>query len=201
MEFGFLDEAGDVAYSQGATSHFIVAVVVVGHPERLRKAVVRTRRTFGRQLKGASELKASHNVPRITERLLQHAARIGFESVAVVADKRLFSPPSDPEDLYRTACARAAREALQHFGALSLTLDRRYTSLKLQRRLDEALVASMADLEGVTLAIHYEVSEKERVLQVADALAWSLFQKYERHDETFWQLIQEHAREVKLEGT
>ena len=59
----------------------------------------------------------------------------------------------------------------------------------------------MADLEGVTLAIHYEVSEKERVLQVADALAWSLFQKYERHDETFWQLIQEHVREVKLEGT
>ena len=132
MKFGFLDEAGDVAYSQGASRHFIVAVVAVGHPERLRKAVVRTRRTFGRQLKGASELKASHNVPRITARLLQHAARIGFEGVAVVADKGTFSSPSDPEDLYRTACARATREALQRFGALSLTLDRTQTPAPLR---------------------------------------------------------------------
>ena len=51
------------------------------------------------------------------------------------------------------------------------------------------------------LAIHYEVSEKERVLQVADAVAWSLFQKHERHDETFWEVIQEHVHEVRLEGT
>lgn len=118
-----------------------------------------------------------------------------------MVDKRTYPSPSDPKDLFRNACARASREALQRFRALSLTPDRRYTSVRLLRRLDEALAAGVADLERTMLAAHYEVSEKERVLQVADAVAWGLFQKYERQDETFSELIRERVREIRLEGT
>ena len=43
------------------------------------------------------------------------------------------------------------------------------------------------------LAILHEDSTRERALQVADAVAWVLFQKYERRDETFWEIIQENV--------
>lgn len=72
------------------------------------------------------------------------------------------------------------------------------SELRLQRQLDRALAACMEGLSGKVLATHYEDSEKERVLQVADAVAWALFQKHEKGDETFWRIVQENVVEMKL---
>lgn len=99
MKYGFLDEAGDVAYAAGATATFI-------------KAVVKARKAWRQILQNAPELKAAHNIPRITETLLRHAVEIGFDAVAVVVDKGKISQPENPEELYRLACGRAVREAL-----------------------------------------------------------------------------------------
>ncbi|MBI2504243.1 MAG: DUF3800 domain-containing protein [Candidatus Latescibacteria bacterium] len=198
MKYGFLDEAGDVGYTERATSTFIVAVVVVGNPEKLRKATERVRRIWRRHLRGASELKASRHLPRITGALLRYAMKVGFDAVAVVVDKSKASPPADPEELYRRACARAVEEALERFGSLSLTLDRRYTSMRLQELLEKALSAPLDHLAGKALAFHYQDSQRERALQVADAVAWTLFQKHERKDETAWRIIQGQVVEVRL---
>ena len=196
MKYGFLDESGDVDFTAAATVNFVVVIVVVGRLRPLQIAVKKLRRDFGRHLKTVSELKASQNDPRITRRLLTRAVEAGFEALAVVVDKRKLVLPADPEDLYRDACARAVREALERFGSLTLTLDRRYRTFRLQSRLDEVLSACLMGLSGKTLAIHHENSEKERALQVADAVAWALFQKYERGDETLWQVIQGRVIEV-----
>lgn len=194
MKYGFLDEAGDVAYTARATATFIVVVVVVGNPERLRKAAEKTWRIWHRYMPGQSELKASRQPSRITEVLLQHAARIGFEAVAVVIDKKYFPRPLDPEDLYRYACVQAVRKATEQFGPLLLLkLDRRYKTAKQRGQLEQAL---RGGIEG--LRIQHEDSQRERVLQVADAVAWSLFQKHERKDETTWRIIQGKVIEVKL---
>ena len=197
MRYGFLDEAGDVGYSAGAAGHFVVVVMVVGNPDGLRKAVKKVRRDFGRHLKTASELKAAQNAPRITRRLLTRAVEAGFEALAVIVDKRKTAPPADPEDLYRDTCARAVREALERFGSLTLTLDKRYTTFKLQNQLNDTLAACMEGMSGIALATHYEDSERERALQVADAVACALFQKYERGDETLWRAIQGNVIEVR----
>jgi hypothetical protein len=198
VKYGFLDESGDVSYAPGAADNLVVAVVVVGHPERLRKAVVRTRKGLGKRFRTLPELKATRDAPRLVEKLLVRVIDIGFDAVAVVADKRRIVPPEDPEALYRQVCARAVREALTRFGSLSLTLDRRYTAARQQHQLGAALVACLENMEGVALAIEYEDSQKEKALQVADAIAWTVFQRYERGDETLWQVIRERVVEVRL---
>lgn len=197
MKYGFLDESGNVGRGPGSSSHLIVAVVVVGNPERLRKAVVKTRKAFSRQVKEAAELKAMQNDPRITERLLTHAVEVGFEAIGVVADKSKFPSLLHPEDLYRSVCARAVREVLTRFGALSLTIDQRYTARKLQRQMDQMLTACIQDMRGIALAFNYQDSRREKALQVADAVAWTLFQKHERGDESLWRIIQERVTEVR----
>lgn len=195
MRYGFLDESGDVEYTHGTANHLVV-VVVVGHPERLRRAITRTRKTLHKGIRNVPELKAGGD-PRVTEALLTHAVEIGFDAVGAVINKNRFPRPRDAEDLYRYACVRAVREALERFGPLTLTVDRRYTKVKLRSRLEQALLSGVQDL-GIPLHIRHEDSKKERMLQVADAVAWTLFQKYERGDETFWQMIRGKVIEVKL---
>lgn len=187
-----------MAYTARATATFIVVVVVVGSPERLGKAVVKTRKAWRRHVRGMSELKASHQPVRLTETLLEHAVKIGFDAVAVVVDKSRVAQPNDPEELYRTACGQALREALERFGSLSLKLDRRYTSARPQHLLTQALVGVLEELPGKAVVIDYDDSQRARVLQVADAVAWSVFQKHERKDETTWRIIQRQVVEVKL---
>ncbi len=197
MRYGFLDEAGDVGYGAGASGKFIVVVIVVGHPERLRKAVTKIRKALRKGLRDIPEMKAALGDPRLTQKLLTRAAEIGFEGVAMVINKGFFPRPQDSEDLYRYACVRAVREALERFGPLTVTLDKRDKTEERRRRLNQAINASVEDLDTPLNLQHVE-SHRERVLQVADAVAWALFQKHERGDETFWQIIRGNVAEVRL---
>jgi hypothetical protein len=199
VRYGFLDEAGDVGYTPGATDHFIVVVIVVGYPERLRKAVRKTRKALGKRIRNIPELKAAGGDPRVTEKLLTHAVEIGFDTVAVVIDKRRFPQPRDHEDLYRYACARVVRESVSRFGSLTLTLDKRYTTPDLRRQLNDAIVREVEHLkESAVLVIEHEDSKDEQILQVADAVAWALFQRYERGEDSLWRIIQGNVTEVNL---
>ena len=188
MNYGFLDESGDVAYTAEAGRTLVVVVVVVQQPEKLRKAVTKTRKALGKGARNLPELKAADSDPRLIKKLLTHAVNIGFDAVGVVIDKSKFPEPEDPEDLYREACAVAVREVLVQSAPLTVTLDRRYTKWLLREKLDRALAAGVEDL-GVTLAIYHADSQQEYGLQVADAISWALFQKYERQDEMFWEII------------
>ena len=197
MKHGYLDESGDVAYTETAGSNLIVAVVVVEHPEGLRKAITKTRKSLRKGLRNIPELKAADSDPRLIRKLLAHASGIGFEAVAVILDKRKAERPEDPEDLYRQACARVAKEAVERLGPLTQTLDRRYTKVALRKRLSQAIKAYAGGPGGIQ-EIHHRDSKQERLLQIADVVAWSLFQKHENGDETFWEIIQESVAEVKI---
>lgn len=197
MKYGFLDEAGDVGYARGASGHFLAVVIVVEQPERLRKVVTQTRKSLGKRLRSIPELKAARGHTRIVEKLLRRAAQIDFEAIAVIIDKRRFPRPEDLEDLYRYACTRVVRETLNYSGPLLLTMDKRYTSPEMRRNLDIVLAKGVEDL-GTTLVIEHTDSEAEYALQVADAVAWTLLQKYEHRDERLWQIIQRRVTEVVL---
>ncbi len=81
-----------------------------------------------------------------------------------------------------------------------MIVDKRYTNQRLRDRLVEALVESAADLPG-NMVCEYAASEQERAIQVADAVVWAIFQKYERGDETFYQIIRDKIIvEEVLEG-
>ena len=197
MKYGFLDEAGDVGYAGSSSTYLLIVIVVVRQPELLRKAVARTRRSLVKRLRNIPELKAARGNKRIVEKLLRQVDRDGFDAISVIIDKRRFPQPRNLEDLYRYACTQIVRETLKHFGPLSLTLDKRYTNPGLRQRLNNALATGVEDL-GITLAIEHADSASEHALQVADAIAWSLLQKYEHQNERLWQIVKERVIEIAL---
>ncbi len=75
--------------------------------------------------------------------------------------------------------------------ASSFLTDKRYTNQRLRDRLVEALVLEGASGLPGTVVCEYAASEQEQAIQIADAVAWAIFQKYERGDETFYQIIRD----------
>jgi len=189
MKYGYLDEAGDVGRTEGASRHLVVALVVVANPEPLRKSVTRTRKSLGKKLKQIPEFKAKHTPKRITAKLLRRVVEAESEIVAAILDKQQVTQPEDPEDWYRGLCAQVIQQCIARHPLLHLVVDQRYTNPTLRQRLVEAIVG------GITLphAISFEHADstQEKAIQVADAVAWALFQKYEWGDDDLYKIIEE----------
>ena len=186
------DETGDTGRRAGSSRYLVVAGIICANLEPLRKAIGRTRKSLGKELRHIPELKAWHTPPKITQQLLGRIAALEVEICAAILDKHSVKVADDAEDWYRRVYTEAVRQALAHHAHVTVTMDKRYTKMALQDKLTQAIVAG-AQRPGVTLSFVYADSQKERALQAADAVAWSIFQKYEREDETFYRLIEERV--------
>jgi hypothetical protein len=184
------DETGDTGIGPHSSRFLVVAGIVCSNLEPLRRAVARTRRSLGKQLRDIAELKAWHTPPKVTAKFLTRIAALDIEIYTAILDKRAAAPPEDREDWYRRVCAEAVRQATARHDHVIVTLDKRYTKPSLQDRLVQSIVAG-AQRPGATLSFVYVDSQQERALQAADAVAWGIYQRYEQEDETFYSLIAE----------
>jgi len=153
--------------------------------------VARIRQGLDKKLRQIPELKAYHTPKHVIARLLHKVAEQDIEIVAVVWRKLGLVSPSDPEEGYRQVCRTAVEHCLKRYPQLSLTLDRRYTDPRLRDRLVETITEGIGP--QAVLVLQQVESRQEQALQVADAVAWSLFQKYERGDETCYDILYSHV--------
>lgn len=97
------------------------------------------------------------------------------------------------EDWYRRVYAEAVRQALARHQQITVTMDKRYTKAVLRDKLVQ-FILSDAQRPETALSFVHDDSRREKALQVADAAAWTMFQKYEREDETLHRLIADKVR-------
>lgn len=191
--WGFADETGDVGRARGSSRYLIVAIVLTRHPVLLRKTVVKTRKYLGKKLRNVPELKAKRSPKKVTARFLRYIAELDVEIIAVVLDKHTFPAYSDPEEWYRLVCAKAVRHCIERHEWLNLTLDRRYTTYKLRNRLSDSIFIQAGKASGEPALHFFHIehgdSVQEKGVQAADAVVWSLGQKYERGDDELYNII------------
>lgn len=179
MKYGFLDESGDVGCAEGSSHKLVVAIVATDNPARLRKVAARTRKSLRKRRKDIPEFKAFKTDVRITKRLLRHAAKTECDIVVLVADKKAMGDLDDPEALYRQLCASVVRRCLERHPQLSLCVDRRYTNPHLREKQNRAILKEISSVQKAVLVVEHSESKRESALQVADAVAWALFQTNE----------------------
>ena len=188
--YAFLDESGTVAPFSGS-QFLIVAQVRTPHPRSLELTMKRVRKKYGRSL-ASGELKASESTPALVEHVLQTLVQEQIKINATIVDKRtIVRPPTDVEEIYCTAVAQTIHHAALLHAILDVYLDRRYTTQRQRDRLERTIREQVAELPQQILLIRQEDSVKHKGLQAVDFIAWAFFQKYERGDDRFYQLIVE----------
>jgi hypothetical protein len=187
MKYGFGDEAGDVGSTDGSSHHLVVCILLTDDPQTLRRIVAHTRKGMGKKLKQAPELKAYHTPRIVLSRLLHKLAEHNVEIVTAVWKKQDVANLIEAEDGYRTLLAMAIRRCAERYPHLSLVLDKRYTNPRLRDRLISAVIDGIEP--STVLVLEQSESQREKALQLVDAVAWSIFQKYERGDTTLYDIL------------
>lgn len=192
LYYAFMDESGTVGVSTG--THFLVlAVTALSNPREVEKPI---RNAFRQALKtfGAdkvNEVKASDFDEPVILRLLSEIAEKDIKIVATIVDQSAIRvPPRNMEEIYRQAAAWTIRRLAEDFPRLDLSIDKRYTNAHLRRLLEKAIRDEVESLPQQNILIQQENSITRKELQAADAVAWAIFQKYERGDARFYDVIE-----------
>ena len=196
--FGFLDEAGDVGFSKGSSRYLVVAISAIADANVLRRAVKKIRQSFAKKLRDIPELKAAQTPTRIVQKLLRCIVQFDVEIFAVIVDKQKTSPPVDLEKIYRDASAMVIKECLTHHPNLLLFVDKRHTNPRLREKFNQAIVQAIQDINA-TVAIEHLDSRNEKGLQVADAVAYTLWAWYEREEHELYSLIEGKIVSIKAQ--
>jgi len=187
LYYAFIDESG-TAGSTG-THFLVIAVLTSATPRDLELPVRRALKKYGRSLtKG--EIKATHASEKTNLRMLEAIASHEVSIVAVIVDQQaIVRPPKNPEEIYRQAITRAIHILVERFPRIEICLDKRYTNETLRYELEKHIRENLVDISPQLALIRQQSSHTRKELQAADAVAWAFFQKYERGDSRFYDVI------------
>ncbi len=192
LYYAFMDESGTVGVPNG--THFLVlSVTALSNPREMEKPI---RNAFRQALKkfgadNVSEVRASDFDESVILRLLSEIAEKDITIVATIVDQNAIRiPPKDMEEIYRRAAAWTVRRLAEKFPRLNLSIDKRYTNVHLRFLLETAIRDEIENMPHQNIIIQQESSTLRRELQAVDAVAWAIFQKYERGDARFYDVIE-----------
>lgn len=184
--YDVFDESGDAGRNLRSSRHLVVAAIVCDNLEPLRKSVMRVRRSLPKSLRGKAEVRA-FETPEAARPMLASLADMNARIHTVVLDKSSLSE-RDPAAVITLAYAACTGAALQTEGGIIATIDRPFTNERQRQQLVMAM-ADVAEEMQKRLIVVMEDSKHERALQVADVVAWAVFQKVEQGNDEFYEIV------------
>lgn len=188
MHYAFIDESGTVGSETG--THFLIVAVICGDQARdIEIPVQRAQKKFGTSL-ASGEMKANSSREVVTLRLLKELVKEDIQIVAVAVDqKAIVSAPNDKEDIYRKAVSRAVYHLVERWPRIQICLDQRYTNNQLRFELEKQIREEIVNLPQKVVLVRQLNSQTQRGLQAADFIAWAFYQKYEKGDCRFVNIL------------
>lgn len=176
--YAFIDESGDAQLTKKSTRHFVLAAIIFETPEIPRRIARSVFKKFKLGKMGQTQLHATHDSARIKLRILNEVRKVkhSIEYIAIKKKVKEF-------DYYIEAFEQLA--------------------LKLKDKNIETVFVATKDIRkshriklialGVknNLKPEFYNTEFEKGLQIADFLSWTIFQKYEKDDPDFYDLLLE----------
>ena len=208
--FVFLDESGDLVFGERSSGWFVVGCVVTDDVKGAGSPVKKVFRGFRKKDKKKRKGVMFHAVKekdQTRKRLLRLVAAYGgLRVVALVVDKGKvpMSMRGERHFLYNHLAERAidsivAGDSSVANRGLTLVAARRETKKHLKRQFAEHIRERVLKNRGVAVAVEVQPAAMEWVLQVADAVSWAVFQKYEKGDGRYCDLLGGKLDEVFFE--
>lgn len=184
----FIDESGDLGIQ---SKYFVFAALTVTDPDPLNRIIKNMRRNkFKKELKDASEIKASRSSPALVKYALNQLNAVTDAAVSYIILEKAKCYSSfllnDKHKLYNFAAGRLAEHTTLEGADLLVRID--LSKGKQILRDDFNNYFSMKLNENSTLnrvEIYHSLSHAWNGLQFADMLAWSKFQKVEHKNSEF----------------
>lgn len=189
VHYGYLDESGILEDKATAGNFFIISAIIVGHPSQLKHIIKQARRKAKGKFQSHKVFKASKENKGFVKLVLQEMAQRDIEIIIGAWDKKQLHAQMGKNVLYFKLIAQTVDLAVKHYPRLNLVIHKRYTLPRLRQQLETTL--SQAIDTKIYLSIQQRSETECRELELADAVAWSVFQKYNHGNSEFYNIIKE----------
>jgi len=191
-QYVFIDESGDLG--QGGSRYLVLAALIVPEPKRLVRIIRDLRwHKFRKELRKASEIKANRSSRELIRQMLIRLNQVpgARVSYAVLEKRRVFSPylKADRHRLYDYVAGKLARNLPVGSEGLTVLLDRSKEKQLQREEFDRCFRRNLKAAKGTPVSIEHAYSHAWVGLQFADALAWACFQKFERNNPEYVELL------------
>lgn len=187
LYYGFLDESGFLESGAGLGRFFIISVIVVAQPQELKHIFSNARNKACGKFQTHKVFKANKEDKGFVRLVLQELAKKDVEIFISIRDKKLAKKEIDKNIFYAHLVSQATNLVLSVHPRLELVLHKRYTLPRIRNQIDTIINQKVA--KGTFLSLSHQTEIERKELEIADAVAWAVFQKYNNKKEEFYAII------------
>ena len=189
MDYIYIDESGELAKQ---TNYFVFGAVITNNPKNLEKIINKTRRKYQKQLGNISEIKGYSTDDYIIKKMLKKLYNTSSKVVGIILDKKyIYRIPQNQNYniLYDTLASKLAKEITIN-DSTSIIIDKcknkEYEIINFNKRF----ISNLNNTKNYPINVKHANSINYKGLQIADIVAWSIFQSAERNNSDFIDLIE-----------
>ncbi len=197
MTYIFLDESGDLGFSERSSRWFILTMLFTNHHRKVEKCVKKIHSNLRKKYKKVSELHAYHANEATRKRLLNYLAQVDdLKILTIILNKdKVYTDLKQQKALLYNYTANILLDRLHNKNILipnkkiSLCIDQRETNTFLKQNLENYLHKSLSKKSTNNFEIQLKASHTDKCLQATDFVSWAIFRKYEQDDVSYYNII------------
>lgn len=202
----YMDESGDLGFShkKGNSKHFLVTLLAVENQKPIEKVVRKVHQTLRKKVKKLSGgvLHCTKEKPVTRKRLLNQLSKCHLAIMTVVLDKsRVFTNLQDEKHVLYNYVTNIlidrimTRKLLPAGKSVTIIAAKRETNKFLNENFKAYLETQAKKNHKVEITVDIKTPAEEMGLQAVDFVSWSMFQKYEKQDPIYYNLIKALVKE------
>lgn len=187
----YLDESGDLGFSEGRSRHFVVVAIATYEPVELRRLVKRVQRRRYPRVARPMGLKFNNSPNRVKRSM---CAEVADSSVMIAwcgAAKRNIpgAVRNDKRRFYLGMCTRTLSDPSMHIRAdpIHVVLDKWSGNRSIRRGIGDEIIRTLSDHHPghfpPEVSVSHLDSHGSEGIQIADFVAGAVFQPLERSND------------------
>lgn len=206
MSYIFLDESGDLGFSERSSRWFILTIVFTNNHRRVEKCVKRVHKGLKKKYKKVKELHAYHADSVTRKRVLRFLAEVDDLKVLciVLNKKKVYTDLKNQKVYLYNYTANILLDRMHNKNILNdgepvyIYIDQRETNKFLKKNFEDYLRNNLMNKSNNHFDILIKPSHTEKCLQAVDFISWSIFRKYEQGDYEYYEVIKDKIIEENL---
>ena len=189
MDYIYIDESGELAKQ---SDYFVFGAIITNNPKELDNIIKKTRKKYKKQLGNSTEIKGYTTDDYIIKKILKKLNNTDYKVVGIILDKKNIYKIHHSYD-YNILYDKIASELAQRINinnSTSIIVDKCKNKEEEINNFNKQFTANLNNSKNYSVDIKHTNSIHYNGLQMADIIAWSIFQSVERNNTEFIDLIQ-----------
>ncbi|MFC1786848.1 DUF3800 domain-containing protein [Halobacteriota archaeon] len=202
----FVDESGDLGFSERSSCYFILTALVTVDPTRVGRIVKKVRKkVLKKKLSDIPELKFSRSTDKVKTKILEYLSKQDAEIWYVCLRKEMvYSHLRTKQNIIYNYLTGFIVEKIPTMRSKSVKVkiivdkslskvNRQHFNMYLKEKYN--FVSSNRGETPISIDIEHKDSQAERCLQVVDFISGAIFHKYEFNHPKYYDLIKSKIKE------